>query len=1174
MTLDKVLANFRIDFDALASIKKRVYIVGRFTQLNLGPQPDVFLFTNRRDTTPRYRKNFTACYDMRYESFVQALRPAIAELVTQEGRFPSVEQVVPQAGASEGTSVIDVFNYFFTRAAANSEQPAFRDAQAGLAKELLKTSDDERGKAILTQIRNNLATFCAFQPRTHEIIGAVAGLLGECGMEKGMPAFAAGGALPGGFAEKLIDFLYAEDARKRFTVEGLDLTRAPWDKLAKDENAREIFCSVVSAFRDALLANPADQYSDLRFAGKPLMTLARERTKESLQRDFGNAREAFNGLRQILRSKVLLSMVLEWLLASYDTIPDLKALPQGSEQATKDIAVTEAILRRWKENGLARPVKRPSPNERHRFSKSLTENFEHLLNAVLAEDAKLAEQLEKLPPELQALANEIRADDNRRRLLAAISGAKLGDEFSKAFIDASKTVLLDVLCPVLYRNPILTSQMLKKYFRQETMAAYLTAVFLGDSQQDAVKKIAEDHLEYFESKIDDATKKIKDSNEIMSRLLSSFVDVLAQPEIQKRLTDGIKVLHEVHAILDDADAREERGAGSISAILPSDIIATQPTAGQRSVEKTPTSQEVIMVSIPRKLERALDARIEAASGTASDTGASAAPAGDTQPAGSAPASSAPPTPSADAQAAAAAEEGAPEQTKTTLDRKIDEILDKVVGTVPETITAEQKEAWLNQAKRQILDDKTFVGGLAENLRAFERTLHLIYTRYNGNPDKKTFRNKVERLTLVNIMLLSQKDLGLGKVYSSLYQLLLDLVLRLDPANPDPKDFLREHSLTQYFDDAKLDDPDGLGITELRQTLRVQGRKSLENVVKFVSELRGMKYLMDAVQSDPQAEVVVVNSTATEFMTWLRGDNLTEDEGQGRMRAGRLVQTEQAAQGTIPPGLVYLTDIAFPDVTQRGWIQSLSGFTLNQGRQGLVLPPFCISVAPGEGWARTGQDLAVAAASASAPIVVAGPSPYLNPRGDGFPTVLPAGYLLCAHLLGASEQRVKNSNVAQPSVGRFRVVGRGEAPMPESLNRILWGEDEKDVYSFAVDFYLYVALMLEATAAHYEGMDSLNTDAFYKCFYFTDKIVDKDDYRSSSALDRVLIGGKALRFAMQDEVGHADLTGVSLLRDGTSFLSGGGRQATITNVAWFNDARRRLGLLSEQSQPEKSSGAAR
>ena len=83
-----------------------------------------------------------------------------------------------------------------------------------------------------------------------------------------------------------------------------------------------------------------------------------------------------------------------------------------------------------------------------------------------------------------------------------------------------------------------------------------------------------------------------------------------------------------------------------------------------------------------------------------------------------------------------------------------------------------------------------MGGLAEKIKAFEKTLNLIYTRYKDNPDKHQFRNKVDRLTLINMMLLFKKDLALGKTLSSLYQMLLDVVKHTNPEAPDPMDFLR------------------------------------------------------------------------------------------------------------------------------------------------------------------------------------------------------------------------------------------------------------------------------------------------------------------------------------------------------------------------------------------------
>ena len=75
---------------------------------------------------------------MSYESFVQALQPAIAERVEEKNpynRFQTVEQVVPQGDeALEGSSIIDVFNYFFQRAVSSSDQKAFKEGQPGLPK--------------------------------------------------------------------------------------------------------------------------------------------------------------------------------------------------------------------------------------------------------------------------------------------------------------------------------------------------------------------------------------------------------------------------------------------------------------------------------------------------------------------------------------------------------------------------------------------------------------------------------------------------------------------------------------------------------------------------------------------------------------------------------------------------------------------------------------------------------------------------------------------------------------------------------------------------------------------------------------------------------------------------------------------------------------------------------
>ncbi len=1141
MSLTSFVDRFKIDLNALACVKKRLFVVGRFNQTPIVDDPEMYLFTNR-DLSDDYCANFTHRFDLSYESFVQALRPAIAEQFldrdpTKFRRFPQVLQVVP-SGAKElqGASVIDTFNYFFIRATTSSDQKRFKK-DSSKRPELLEQTDKDRGRAILTQIRRCLRTFCSFQPRSYEIVEAFAQMLGQCGLQHSLPSFSAGGPLPGGFREKLIDFIYAEDSRARFDPAGLDFSQAQWVQLRHDKDSLAMFCNVVSAFRDALLSTPAQQYNKYSFGNPPqrLPTLAKTNVSPGLAAGFREAREAFNSLRQILRSKVLLSMVLEWILSAFYGLDEVAEIP-AANQDKRDRKV-EGLILAGKKGLIAAPIKRPTPAERRRFSKLLTENFELLLKAILAPEVELKAALEPLPRELQDLAMTLRNNNEKRELLAGISGVRMGEEMHKSFMDAARTVLLDVLCPALYRNPIVTQQMLKKYFRRETMAAYLTAVFLGDSSQDAVRKIAEDHRTFFESKIDPKDKTLDDVDAILGVLLKDFMDVLSQPEMQRRLGEGMKVLHEVLALLEGTELEGQRGAGSISALLP---FVGQDRKHEGSVEETPASRELIRVTVPQQVKKALEARLSSKHDNESQAPGSQPERGQDE------------------------DLGSPADSPTRLNLKINEILDKVVDisiTSKEEATPEQVVEWTQKATAQILSDERLVGGLAEDLRAFERTLHLIYSRYEANPSLLTFRNKVERMTLINMMLLFQKDLGLGRVCSNLYQLLLDLVLHLDPDKVDPLDFLRENSLTVYFDDADLAEG---GIRELRQTLEVQSIQSLNNIVTFVSELQGIKYLMDAAAPEAGAEVVVVNATATEFLEWLRKDNLTANRGKGRFRIGRLVTNDSLSEQTIPPGLVYLTDIAFPGANKEEWIKSLSSAQLRNGELRILLPPLCLSTPAQDqsgSWSTSGADWAAAAAEARAPIVIVGPSPHLNRPGDGFPTILPAGYVLGAHFLRRTDPQLRNSDsIAEASKGRFRVIGSGGAQLDESLDRVIWGEGGAKDYALSVDFYLYVLLLAWGTALRREGeAGAPDAGEFFSYFYHSfDGAFPDGAYRTSSALGPALLGHDAYRFALRQEVWVQDLQGVWLAPErvpaNPSLLKDGALKRYVENVDWFNRAR--------------------
>ena len=354
--LKQFLDAHKIDVDALARIKHRVFVVGRFNTRK-GDDTDVYLFTNRRDVQDAYRPGcFTDIKSLNYSSFVDALRPAIAERIV-EGDIPMIRQVIPTGDEEEeSTSTIDDYNYFFWRASINTNQPAFQGNESAAVQDLLRDGEQQPGKGIFKIIRRNIAAFSSFQPVVPDVIESLSALLAICAREHGMPPYAAGAALPGGLPEKLVDFLFAENTQAPFTLDGLDFSMDPWNELLNADAAksREMLVQVITAFRDALLEAKFDMFAGVRFRGKALGQQARGVLKPAIIKEFGKARDAFNGMRQILRSKVLLSMVLDWVFSAYYELDAVKAIPK-TDEVGRDHMVRDIVLRDLEEQ-VARPA--------------------------------------------------------------------------------------------------------------------------------------------------------------------------------------------------------------------------------------------------------------------------------------------------------------------------------------------------------------------------------------------------------------------------------------------------------------------------------------------------------------------------------------------------------------------------------------------------------------------------------------------------------------------------------------------------------------------------------------------------------------------------------------------------------------------------------------------------
>ena len=243
----------------------------------------------------------------------------------------------------------------------------------------------------------------------------------------------------------------------------------------------------------------------------------------------------------------------------------------------------------------------------------------------------------------------------------------------KAFLDAGKTMLLDVMCPALYRSPLLEVQDLKEFFKQETRAAYLTAIFLSDANQQGVRKIALDNLELFESKINKTNQTIDDVGQIQAILLNEYFRMLADPKLGEALTEGLRVLAEVQALLDASEGSERYGAGKISALRVSgDVKIADP------LEETNTGREIIEIAVQNRAAKVVHRLLAATSAAGSAAGTP--PLDKSGSRASAPPVPDPSQPLTDTSTGASAQSQAPEhqQTPSTAITEIDDRVARIL----------------------------------------------------------------------------------------------------------------------------------------------------------------------------------------------------------------------------------------------------------------------------------------------------------------------------------------------------------------------------------------------------------------------------------------------------------------------------------------------------------------
>lgn len=1101
MALKDFIDKHNIDIKALERMRKRVFVVGRFNNdplHNQGIVPDLYLFTNRNDLSDLYKENYKAIRRLDYGGFVSALQPRIAEKETvvkaytdNDGKTVNLSKVeLKPAGSSDSKDsyVINDLNYFFLRAISTTKQPHFTKDT-----DLPELLNESAGKTIYDQIRINLSNFCKFQPRTVELIEAIARLLGQCtGDEAIPPAYSYGEKLPVGFTDKLVDYLFAE-GQEEFQLDGINFNLGVWNGFSSPSNSaktREALVDIVTSFKNELLGY-SGHFKSVTYTDGNLTDLTKANIKGELADEFRKAKDSYNMLRQIIRSKVLLSMVIEWILLDLRTVKSAKSLEEGT--AIQNRAIEKAILSDWKDNDLAKPLRRPNKKERRSFSLSMGGSLHELIQAVLDEGN---EKMNDLSAEMKKVAEAIKSDKKKLEDIRKLSNYSDKDPAKyKAFRGALEVIFMDVISPLLYKQPGLDLPTLKKRLKGQIMRTYLSAILLADDISDAFKGIlTEEFLNDFDAKIDEETQMINDKDEVLAYIVGNVVNVLTKDDISTRLEEGIRVLNDIEVLKSEAQGNEIR----LSDIVPTiPEVVTEGTVFEEESEQEELAAVLIQQTFKSKLTQQLAQHDVTAPSTAEGSTSEDVEDIETQ---------------------------VPKEA-SAYSKKIDEIVDFIVESDLQSEEQRSKvdvSTLTNKAFQKLKDeDSQEITRVSNDLSSYEQIMHKIYARYNDNPEADSFRNSVEGMTLMNLMKLFKDDLGLGKSFSYLYDLLIDLVIHLnaDDPNASPRKFLQENSITKYFDDALFDDK-GKGYSALINNLKAQGKSSLDNVVHFVSELRGIKYMLDSLKDDIESEVVFVNATATQFTNWVKTENLTPDfrvdsKSYFRMRAGFMVNGQ--SDKVIMPGLVYISDFAFPEnlgnatspAKKISWINSLNNFPMRQGGLAYTLPPMFLTTSDvgDPQWYQTGLNFGKAASTAMAPVFAIGPNLRLN-EDKAFSTQLPAGYLFCVHYLsGGKEQAVKvEGGTGQDSKGRFKVVGTGSVSFAESLTPVNWGRGNEN-YGLVSDSYLYLILQLLVTAKYKGAGDSLDPVSFYQCFFKDD--MRADAWESSKLLNQAIPGGNML-----------------------------------------------------------------
>jgi hypothetical protein len=1144
MELEQFLKNFGIDSKSLSDIKKRVYIVGKFNTSKHGVSEFIFSKNATPDERLRDENGEMRVGNLSYSSFIKKIEPKLSELFSQEQTYkgePLPYFILSPHSANQKVSssyIIDNYNYFDVRASSNSEQPFYKNQSPNVnIKDFLDASrfsgkNELPGKEIYKQIKENLNSFCSFQSRNFELIQAFSILLSKFAGTNGVPAgITAHSEMPVNFLPVFIDFLYLEkpiDETFKQKLELIDFNSHVVYKAAITDGNRDRFLeflvTLFSVFKDYL--NNPKSVEEIALPGHNIrIELNPEKgiISEDLRQKFIAALEAYNMLTQIIQSKVLLSMVLRWAISFFENeIPEIKNIADAGE---KNEAIEDAIIKG--KHGLAAPAEGlPEGYSTTDLINDFVLDFPLLLTYINDPSNETnIQNFKQFNGIIQAIGEAILQDEQKRITIQRMMA--MPKEQREAMFKALLNLFIDVLIPKLFKAPGLTEEDLIKKFKEYEMELFFTSAMMDITSTGSIDSIIEDEM----GNVNGETREA-----IVGKLINVFVGVLMAPDVQQKIEQTVNTLQDYQLLrrltpgITNPDQKNLLGIGEITARISP---APKLKPGETAINTGNTKERLQKLDIEnigkrKDINTYLPApENEASNSPAALTDSSAHRLRELK-AGKEIGSSI-------SEKGAVASEGNNNSTSAVVAKGTvslaktlspieigDKILKNNLGT------AIQK--YLNSDDDNKLVNKTEVEKIiADGTIIYQKSLSKIFERYAGSLHLPAFKSKVEALTLTWLLLLNKEKLHLGELGSNLYDLLLDLIEKLNAQTPDLKTFFSQNSLTKYISKGIFSEEGyegaGSGFKALATVLDNQAKVSLGNVVQFVSELKGVRYLIDfAGTYAPDCEIIVINAYAHEFIQWMEADH----------SYGNFLNPTGLANNNLLrpkfPIAVFMTDLAFAN---DGWdfvqsqkdsfLLSLSKTSLlNQGGRTRLIPPICISTSGvdpknTELWKTQGEKMNRLAKDAICPVLIIGPSLPLNRQDDYlFPTVLSSGYVFCAHLLtNGAVQNLRLSGISSNPSERFRNLGLGVAELHVAIKHFISASGERDKdYAFAGDYYLYLIALI-ASASKNSNIGSVNWDEFYSYFYFDG--FSGQNYDSSSFINEAMIYNKMTDWSFSESL---------------------------------------------------------